>query len=630
MFKLLWLVPVLPLAGFVILALAGARISKRAVSIIGVGSILISCIIAIAVSAAFVSSPPAGNAYSQILGTWFKTADFQVDFGLYLDALSIVMITVVTFVALLIHFYSVGFMAADEGYSRFFAYMNLFVASMLILVLADNLLLLYLGWEGVGVCSYLLIGFWYRKKENCDAAIKAFLVTRIGDTLMIVGLFMLLIKFGTLGMVPVMEGVSQLPAGSAFCSLAALLLLGGAVGKSAQLPLQTWLPDAMAGPTPVSSLIHAATMVTAGVYLIARTHTIFMMAPAVMHLVAIIGAATLLLAAFSAFVQTDLKRILAYSTMSQVGYMFLALGVGAWSAAMYHFMAHALFKSALFLCAGVLIMGLGGEHDIFKMGGLRKLFPKTFWSFMLALLVLAAIPPFSITYNSKDAILNGVWLSPYGSRPLWIAGAVGAFMTAAYAFRMFFVVFFGPVRAGLKEKPGLIMIVPLTILALLAAISGIPEMLGSLFGVKNIYSFLNTALPQAAVSNSLEGREGSMQIFYAALSFAAMGLTYVVYCRPAGRAVEAFSRTFIMASIHSLLRIGWAFDWFYDKIFVKPYIYAAQINRRDFIDRIYDGIANLFENINRLFSMMVSGKLRWYIACIAIGSVIILGIIILL
>jgi NADH-quinone oxidoreductase subunit L len=629
MLELLWLVPILPLAGFVILALAGTRISKRGVSAIGVGSVLLSCIIAILIGIAFVGSVPLGNAYSQVLGSWFKVADFQVDFGLYLDALSVVMIAVVTFVALLIHLYSVEFMARDEGYSRFFAYMNLFVASMLILVLADNLLLLYLGWEGVGLCSYLLIGFWYKEKENCNAAVKAFIVTRIGDTLMVIGLFMLLIKFGTLGIGPVMEGVSRLASGSVFCSVAALLLLGGAVGKSAQLPLQIWLPDAMAGPTPVSALIHAATMVTAGVYLIARTHAIFMMAPEVMHIVAVIGAVTLLLAAFSAFVQTDIKRILAYSTMSQVGYMFLALGVGAWSAAIYHFMVHALFKSAMFLCAGVLIMGLDGEHDIFKMGGLRKVFPNTFRAFVLAALVLAAIPPFSITYNSKDVILNSVWSCGYGSRPLWTAGAVGAFITAAYTFRLLFVVFFGQAKVKPGEKSSLIMIVPLTILAFLAAISGIPELLSSLFGVKGVYGFLYTALPQVAVRNSLEGREWLMQIFYAAVSLAAMGLTYVIYCHPS-RAVEAFSRTFIAANLHGLLRMGWAFEWLYDKVFVRPYIYIARINRRDFIDRIYDGLMNLFEYVNRLFSMMVNGRLRWYVTCIVIGSIIIIGIIIFL
>jgi NADH-quinone oxidoreductase subunit L len=629
MFGLLWLVPILPLAGFVILATAGARISHKAVSAIGICSILFSCIIAILISIAFISSPPLNNSYSQVLGTWFKVNDFQVDFRLYLDALSVVMIAVVTFVALLIHIYSVEFMAADEGYSRFFAYMNLFVASMLVLVLADNFMLLYLGWEGVGLCSYLLIGFWYKEKENCNAAMKAFLVTRIGDTLMIVGLFMLLIKFGTLGIAPVMDGVSQMVNGSVFCNMATLLLLGGAVGKSAQLPLQVWLPDAMAGPTPVSALIHAATMVTAGVYLIARTHTIFMMAPEVMHLVAIIGAATMLMAAMSAFVQTDIKRILAYSTMSQIGYMFLALGVGAWSAAINHFVAHALFKSALFLCAGVLIAGLDGEHNIFKMGGLRKVFPNIFWAFMMAATILAAIPPFSITYNSKDAILNGVWSSALGTRALWAAGAVGAFLTAVYTFRMMFVVFFGQLKNKPVKKPGLIMIVPLTILAFLASISGIPEMLTSLFGFKSVLSFLNTALPQMTVSNPLDGQEVQMQIFYAVLSFTALGLTYLMYCRPGG-AVEEIANTFIAANIHAFLRVGWAFDWFYDKLFVKPFIYITRINKKDFVDRIYCGIENIFENINSLFSMMVNGNLRWYVTCIAIGAIIIIGIIIFL
>ena len=325
--------------------------------------------------------------------------------------LSLTMMVVVAFVSLLIHVYSTAFMASEEGYSRFFAYMNLFVGSMLILVLADNLLLLYLGWEGVGLCSYLLIGFWYKEPRQRPGRHEG--VLRDPDR-----------RHGFrhrhLPALHVARDPAdpadpqrhlQVSGGSSLLTAAAALLLVGAVGKSAQLPLQMWLPDAMAGPTPVSALIHAATMVTAGVYLIARMHGLFLAAPAVLFLVAIIGAVTLLLAAFSALIQHDIKRILAYSTISQIGYMFLALGVGAWAAAIYHFVTHAFFKSALFLGAGIVIKMLDEEHDIFKMGGLRHRLPLTFWAFLFAALTLAAVPPLTLTFNSKDLILNQVWLS---------------------------------------------------------------------------------------------------------------------------------------------------------------------------------------------------------------------------
>ena len=334
----------------------------------------------------------------QVLWKWIDVAGLNPSFAFHLDALSLVFIFVITFVGFLIHLYSIEFMADDEGFSRFFAYLNLFVCSMLILVLADNLVLMYLGWEGVGLCSYLLIGFWYEEKKNGDAARKAFIVTRVGDTAMAIGLFMLFDAFGTLTIQDILTQAPQVwTAGSQTATIIAFLLLGGAVGKSAQLPLQTWLPDAMAGPSPVSALIHAATMVTAGVYLIARTHVIFELAPVAQLTVGIVGALTLLLAGFSALTQFDLKRVLAYSTISQIGYMFLALGVGAWSAAIFHFMIHAFFKALLFFGAGAVILMLHHEHDMFKMGGLKEQSPFNLLDFFdwLGLIGCAAL------YNSR-------------------------------------------------------------------------------------------------------------------------------------------------------------------------------------------------------------------------------------
>lgn len=629
MLGLLWLIPMLPLAGFVVLAIVGAAIPRKTVSIIAICPTAVSCAIAFLIAASFVFSPPAGDAYSQNLGTWFNVSGLNVGFGFYLDSLSLVMATVVTFVGLLILIYSVGFMHEDEGYGRFFAYMNLFIASMLILLLADNFLLMYLGWEGVGLCSYLLIGFWYKKSENCRAAIKAFIVTRIGDTLMAVGLFMLLVNYHTLQIQPIMNEISQLPIGSMFCTLTAFFLLGGAIGKSAQLPLQTWLPDAMAGPSPVSALIHAATMVTAGVYLIARTHVLFSMSPAIMQLVALIGAATLLMAGFSALVQKDIKRILAYSTISQIGYMFLALGAGAWAAAIYHFVTHALFKSSLFLAAGVLIISLNGEHNIFKMGGLRKEFPKTFWAFTAALLTLAAIPPLTIAFNSKDLILNAVWSSSTSSKGLWFAGTIGAFLTAMYSFRLLYVVFFGEIKTTPNKKPAAIMVVPLSILAFLAAISGLPELLSSFFGVKTFYNFLQISMPQPAINSPLPVHELLMQIFYALISLLGIGLIYVIY-RQENRIFNTSRNTFIGSYLHKFMYLGFGFDWVYDHIFACPYIWIARINRNDILDSITTAGIYTCRYSHALLSKTVNGNLRWYAACVGIGAVLLLGILIIL
>src|SRR6266498_3991382 len=401
----LWLIPALPSVSAALLALFGSRLSRKAAGTLGVGSIGLSALVAILVALNFWNAPPAGNSYTQVLWTWIEVAGFEPQIGLYLDPLSLVMVLVVTFVGFLIHIYSAEFMLEDDGYRRFFAYMNLFVASMVTLLLANNLLLLYLGWEGVGLCSFLLIGFWYRDPANGLAARKAFIVTRVGDTAMSLGLFLLFTQLGTLQIQDLMQRASeQWQAGSIYAVIAALLLLGGAVGKSAQLPLQVWLPDAMAGPTPTSALIHAATMVTAGVYLIVRTHPLFEAAPRVEELAAGLGAATLLLAGLIAVVQTDIKRVIAYSTMSEIGYMFLGAGLGAYANGMFHLMTHAFFKALLFMAAGIVIHALAGEQDMRKMAGIGRLMPWTRWAFLVGALALVGVPPFS-GFFSKDAII---------------------------------------------------------------------------------------------------------------------------------------------------------------------------------------------------------------------------------
>ena len=403
MSELLGWVPLIPFLGFLILVLVDGRLSKPLAPWVGAGSVGIAALLVSLIGFEFLNGTM--HPYRLVLGSWLALENLSVPFGFYLDALSMTMLFVVTGVGFIIHVYSAGFMASDPGYARFFAYMNLFVSAMLVLVLADNLVLLYLGWEGVGLCSYLLIGFWYQDPNNGYAARKAFVMTRLGDTAMALGLFLLFTQLHTFDIQSLMQrAASQWPAGSLLPMISAALLLGGALGKSAQLPLQTWLPDAMAGPTPVSALIHAATMVTAGVYLIARTHDLFILAPTVQFAVGVIGSVTLLIAGCSALAQTDIKRILAYSTISQIGYMFLALGVGAWSAAVFHLLTHAFFKALLFLAAGAVIFCFHHEHNIFKMGGLRKAMPLTFWSFMIGSAALSALP-FTSGFYSKHEIL---------------------------------------------------------------------------------------------------------------------------------------------------------------------------------------------------------------------------------
>ena len=415
--ELLGWVPLFPFLGFLILVFAGERLAKTLIAWVGVGSVAVSALLAILIGAEFLNGTL--QPYRLVFGNWMAVDDLSVTLGFYLDALSVTMLFVVTGVGFLIHLYSAGFMESDPGYARFFAYMNLFVFAMLVLVLADNLVLLYLGWEGVGLGSYLLIGFWYEDPNNGYAARKAFVMTRVGDTSIALGLFLLFTQLHTLEIQSLMlSATSQWDTGTLLPVAAAALLLGGAVGKSAQLPLQTWLPDAMAGPTPVSALIHAATMVTAGVYLIARTHVLFTLAPPVQFAVSLIGTVTLLIAGCSALAQTDIKRILAYSTISQIGYMFLALGVGAWSAAIFHLLTHAFFKALLFLAAGAVIYCFHHEHNIFKMGGLRKAMPVAFWSFLIGSAALAALP-FTSGYYSKHEILLAAFEcfpGPVGSR----------------------------------------------------------------------------------------------------------------------------------------------------------------------------------------------------------------------
>ena len=620
--ELLWLIPAAPLAGFLILVLGGRSLGRAAIAAIGAGSVCLSAVMTIVLGVAFLSS--GTEVLSRTLWTWFNAGGFAPSLTFRLDALALIFVFVITFIGALIHIYSVEFMQEDRDYARFFASMNLFVTSMLILVLAEDLLMLYLGWEGVGLCSYLLIGFWYENPANGYAARKAFIMTRIGDTALAIGLFFLFYQFGTLSIPEITSAVPDTwSAGSRIAVITALLLLAGGIGKSAQLPLQTWLPDAMAGPSPVSALIHAATMVTAGVYLLARMQAVFVAAPVVQAVVAVIGAATLLVAGCSALAQHDIKRVLAYSTISQIGYMFLALGVGAWSAAVFHFLTHAFFKALLFLGAGVIIEVLHHEHSMYRMGGLRRPLPVVFLTFLAGSASLAALPLISAGFYSKDQILWYAWASEGGNALLWTAALAGAFITALYTTRMMLLTFWGELKTPPAFRPGLLMIVPLVILALFAVLAGFVELPHNVAHVALVSDLLEPVLP-AAVLRADEAMEWVSQGIAIVVTLGGVWLGYRLYYR----GLPAFE-TRAEGGLSRLRRFwlgGWGFDAAYERLFVRPFVYLARLNRQDLLDGIYTGIARLSAALHRALSYTQSGSLRWYAMGLLIGSVILFGI----
>ncbi|MBU3057558.1 NADH-quinone oxidoreductase subunit L [Pseudomonas indica] len=607
--NLLFLTIAFPLLGFVVLALSRGRLPENLAALIGVGSVGLSALVALYAGWQFLAA--GGAPHVQMLWQWLAVEGFRPAVSLHLDGLSLTMLGVVTGVGFLIHLFASWYMRGEEGYSRFFAYMNLFVASMLFLVLADNLLLLYLGWEGVGLCSYLLIGFYYRTPANGAAALKAFIVTRVGDVFMAIGLFIL---FHALGTLHIQELLSLAPqrfaSGDPQLTLTTLLLLGGAVGKSAQLPLQTWLADAMAGPTPVSALIHAATMVTAGVYLIARCHGLFSLTPTTLELVGIVGAVTLLLAGFAALVQTDIKRILAYSTMSQIGYMFLALGVGAWSGAIFHLMTHAFFKALLFLASGAVIVACHHEQNIFKMGGLRRPLPLAYACFLVGGSALAALPFITAGFYSKDEILWEAFAS--GHRTLLLAGLVGAFLTSLYTFRLIFIAFHGEAKTEAHAGHGVSHWLPLGVLLVLSTF------IGAL-----IHPPLATVLPASAGEAGGEAKH-SLELLSGVVAVSGIVLAALLFLgqrRFVVRLAESAPGRLFAAWWYA----AWGFDWLYDKLFVRPYLLLCRLLGRDPFDRGITQIPKLAKGGNRLMSQTESGRLRWYAASLAGGAVLLLG-----
>ena len=597
---LLWLIPLLPLAGFLVLALAGARLPKSGVAVVGAGSVGLAALAAAVLAGLFYSA--GSEPVIARLGSWFRAGDLSADFTLYLDQLAVVMTLIITGVGFLIHWFSTEFMAEEADYRRYFAYLNLFVAAMLMLVLADNLVLLFLGWEGVGLCSYLLIGYWHRDPDNGYAARKAFVVTRIGDVALLLGFFLLFVELGQLSIQPLLAGAPlYLETGAARMELIALLLLGGAVGKSAQLPLQVWLPDAMAGPSPVSALIHAATMVTAGVYLIARLHPLFELAPVAQTAVALVGLATLLVAAWAALSQRDIKRILAYSTISQIGYMFLALGVGAWGAAIFHLVTHAFFKALLFLGAGRVIEHMHHEHDIFRMGGLRRVMPFTFVVFLAGAASLAAVPWLTAGFYSKDKILLAAAGAPELGTLLFAGGLIGALMTAFYTFRLVFTVFFGEPVTTEREQAGWSIKTPLALLGILSILGGLVPLP------------LDQVFPDHHTAHST-----GLVLLAAGVAIAGIALAWWTHGRrrPTG---ETKGWPLWRRGLDCWQASGLGFDAVYGVLVETPFNATARALRGEIVDWVVALVIAVNRGLNGLTARLQNGRIRHYAAAVVIG-----------
>jgi NADH-quinone oxidoreductase subunit L len=636
----LWLIPIFPFTGFLLNGTLGRRLPRAAVTAI---ALLFTAIPAIIVAMLWQGALSTGQeAISKTYGTWIQAGAFHVDFTLAVDHLTLIMLGVVTGVGFLIHLYSAGYMAHEEGYWRFFAYLNLFMFFMSVLVLAESFLLLFVGWEGVGLASYLLIGFYFKKDSAANAGKKAFIVNRIGDFGFLLAMFLLIAHFGTLSFNGVFAAIAAQPAlQGGFLTAIALCLVLGAAGKSAQIPLYVWLPDAMEGPTPVSALIHAATMVTAGIYMIARCHTLFDRSPLALTVVACIGAATALFAAIIGMVQHDIKRVLAYSTVSQLGYMFLACGVGAYGAGVFHLMTHAFFKALLFLSAGSVIHALSGEQDMRKMGGLWKKIPWTFGVMTVGVIAIAGIPPFA-GFFSKDEILYQTFLT---SKPLWAIGLLTAGMTSFYMFRLWFKTFFGPQYVdehpahghhddahhthGVHESPW-IMLFPLVVLAILSVIGGFVGVPAALGGHNELEHFLEPVFSSVAPVATEVASHG-LEIGLAAVSVATAALGFLIalffyWMRPGtiGRAVGG-------TWAYELVKNKFYIDEIYNLAIVTPLLAITRLVLDLIVDR---GVVNgsgkaaglATEGLGSLTRRMQSGNIRSYAGWLALGAAAVIAV----
>ncbi len=627
----LWIIPALPMAAVLLNLLIGDRLGRRGTAWLACGAVGVAFVLALRSVFTLAGMPAAERQIVDTVYTWMRVGDFSIDVSYVLDPLSAVMVLVVTGVGFLIHVYSIGYMAHDASFRRFFMYMNLFMFAMLTLVLADNFLLMFVGWEGVGLCSYLLIGFWYERPSATEAGKKAFIVNRIGDFGFLLGMFFLFSYGGSLNYERLFAAAPHVfVAGGVVITTATLLLFLGATGKSAQIPLFTWLPDAMEGPTPVSALIHAATMVTAGVYMVARCHVLFQLAPASMETVAVIGAATALFAATIGIAQNDIKRVLAYSTVSQLGYMFLALGVGAFGAGIFHLMTHAFFKALLFLGAGSVIHAMSDEQDLRKMGGLAKVLPWTHATMLAATLAISGIPPFA-GFFSKDEILHGAFAS--GHYGVWAVGLLGAVLTAFYMFRLYILAFRGPSRVSgeaahhLHESPPS-MVIPLAVLGVLSIVGGWvgPPM------QEGGHAFERWLAP--VFESGAEGAHGAAAAAHAvpastewllmalSVGVAAVGifLAFRFYLQQPSIATALRER---LSAVHRTLLNKYWIDELYDAIAVRPVHALARGFWRIFDVKVVDGTVNgvgyTFEGLSAILRLFQTGFVGTYAFFLALG-----------
>ncbi|ROQ90178.1 NADH-quinone oxidoreductase subunit L [Desulfosoma caldarium] len=629
-----WIVPALPFAGFVVNGLWGRRLPKTWVSLVACGAMGLAFAWVLCLFWRLLQVAPSQRFWEPVYYTWMRVGEFQVHVSFLVDPLSMVMMLVVTGVGFLIHVYSIGYMNDDPGYSRYFAYLNLFASAMLLLVMANNLLVMFVGWEGVGLCSYLLIGFWYEKQSASDAGKKAFIVNRIGDFGFLLGIFLTFWTFGSLNFREIFEAaVAHHAVGDTVLVGITLLLFVGAMGKSAQIPLYVWLPDAMEGPTPVSALIHAATMVTAGVYMVARCSVLYALSPLSMGFVAMIGAVTAVFAASIGLVQNDIKRVLAYSTVSQLGYMFLGCGVGAFVAGIFHLMTHAFFKALLFLGAGSVIHALSGEQDMQHMGGLRRSLPVTFTTLLMGTLAIAGIFPFA-GFFSKDEILFETFMT--GHITLYVLALAGAGLTAFYMFRLVFLTFYGESRmdshaaAHVHEAPKT-MAIPLMILAVLSLVGGWIQVPG-VEGGRVLGRFLEPVFHEAARFLRHHGPahpslwvEGAFMALSIAVALVGIFVAYRFYIADPQRPVrmaQRFSRTY-----------RWVFhkyyvDEVYQAVMVEPLKHAAKglhqwVDRRT-IDGAVDGTGNLFRTLSGLVRRVQTGVFPHYALSVMAGACLLL------
>jgi NADH-quinone oxidoreductase subunit L len=642
--NLLWFIPLLPFAGFLINGTLGRRLPRAAVSAV---ALLFTAIPAAIVAWLWIlmtasGAPDSIHAVSQ---PWIAITGFTVNFAFAVDHLTLIMLAIVTGVGFLIHLYSVGYMAHEDGYWRFFAYLNLFMFFMSVLVLADSFLLLFVGWEGVGLASYLLIGFYFKKTSAANAGRKAFVVNRVGDFGFLLAMFLLILHFGSLNFADVFASISTHPEWHAarFLTAIALLLVVGATGKSAQIPLYIWLPDAMEGPTPVSALIHAATMVTAGVYMIARCHILFDQAPAALIVVACIGAATAIFAASIGMVQHDIKRVLAYSTISQLGYMFLACGVGAYTAGIFHLLTHAFFKALLFLAAGSVIHALSGEQDIRNMGGLRTRTPVTFYTMSAGVFAIAGIPPFA-GFFSKDEILyrTFAWSSnPALGKLLWLVGLITAGMTSFYMFRLWFKTFFGQPRFEehasdshgeshpVHESPW-IMLLPLVVLAILSLVGGWVGIPGSHNAIEHFLDPVFTAASAQSIPASAPGTEVLLAIISVLTALLGFYVAFTWYYKKPGTAAALAARS---PAAYSLVTHKYWIDEVYTNFIVIPLLMFT----RGFLELIVDrGLVNGTGRAGAMATRglawatraQISGNIRSYAGWLAAGAAVVIAIMI--